>query len=395
MKLQATVQILKNALHKSARCIESRPTLSILQNVLLTRREEDGQFLLISASSDSQLTVPVQLSVVEGRFQKPMVLPISVMLSFISNLPNDCVLTFDISESSPTVDIEYCTGSGSNVTKGNVSLSYLDAKEFPLRRGITECETHISLPMSFFDNVLTNASKFVGVDDLRPVLKCLCIDVAEDLSEVAFVATNTHTLFKMIHTNNPEQGGSNFFRSGKTGQILVHSQYFKALSAFADADTIDIESGDHSVRFSSGDTELLCTYMDSRYPNYNSVIPKDNPYYICCDKKDILTAIKRISIFSSDSSRQITLKKDGMFLTVSAQNIDYALAGQDQVMITDSSCAEGFSISFSYLSLTDAVNAIPNNNLRIQLSDPTRAGVIVGDEPSPMVMALIMPLAMD
>lgn len=392
MKLQATAQILKDAFHKSERCIESKPTLSILQNVLLTQRQEDGQFLLISVTSDSQLTIPVQLSIVEGSFQKSVVLPISVMSSFISNLPNDCVLTFDISESSHAIGVEYCTGTGSNVTKGNISLSYLDADEFPLRSEIKESETHISIPMPFFKNVLANASKFVGTEDLRPVLKCLCVDIAEDLSEVAFVATNTHILYKIIHTNNPEQGGSNFFRSGNAGQILVHSQFFKALSAFDDFETIDIEKCDHYVRFSSGDVEFVCTYVDAKFPNYNSVIPKNQPMYVCCDKKELLSIVKRISLFSSDADRQVILKKEGMFLSVSAQNIDFNLAGKDQVIITDSVCEEGFQIGFSYLSLTDAVNAVPNNKLRIQLSDPSRAGVIVGDEPSPMVTALVMPL---
>ena len=88
--------------------------------------------------------------------------------------------------------------------------------------------------MATFSNVLAHAGKFVGNSELRPIMNCLCIDVAEDRSEVIFVASDGHVLIKLIHTNNPETGGSNFFRSGTPGKILVEKSFFKTLSVSDD-----------------------------------------------------------------------------------------------------------------------------------------------------------------
>lgn len=397
MKIQASSAFaLKAALHKASKCIDSKASMAILANVLLTQqRNGDGKFYFISATSDSQLTVPAPFSLVEGTFSKDIVLPIAMLTSFIGTLPGDCVVTLDISETSQDFNIEYCTGDGDKVKAGKASLSYEKADEFPLARKINANPTEVVFPMAFFKTVLGNASKFVASDELRPVMNCLCIDIAEDFSQTIFVASEGHKLYKVIYTNKSEQGGGNFYRSGAAIKMLVHSQYLKVLSVFDDCEEINIQSDGKLIRFYSGNIEYICTFVDGKYPNYNSVLPKDPPYYIVCDKRELMSIIKRISLFSSESSKLISLKKNGMFLDIAAQDIDFAMSGEDQVLIQESVCDDGFIIGFSWSTLLASIEAIPSDTVRLNFIDKSRAITITEDNPASKVLTLCMPMLLN
>ena len=394
MKIQAQSSLLlRQALQKAAKCIDSKSSVAILANVLLTQRKEDGKFFFVSATTDSELIIPAPLTIVEGSFKEDAVLPITSLLSLLSPLPADCVVTMDLSQDKErNMNIEYCTQNGENVKKGNVSLVYFSAEAFPRAAQPDNVSLHISLPMATFSNVLSHAGKFVSDSDLRPVMRCLCIDVAEDRSEVIFVASNGHVLIKLIHTNNPDTGGSNFFRSGTPGKILVYSSFFKTFSAFDGEEDIDIEANESMVRFTAGDITFVCKKAEGQYPNYNSVIPKNNPYTVVVDKRELASVVKRVALFASESSNLIMLKKDGMFLDITAQDLDFNMAANDQVLINDSTCPEGHSIGFKASSLLDVLAPIPDDSICLHLSDPSRAAVITANESSPRALTLLMPM---
>lgn len=394
MKIQAQSSLLlRQALQKAAKCIDSKSSVAILANVLLTQRKEDGKFFFVSATTDSELIIPAPLTIVEGSFKEDAVLPITLLRSLLSTLPADCVVTMDLSQDKErNMNIEYCTQNGENVKKGNVSLVYFSAEAFPRAAQPDNASLHISLPMTTFSNVLSHAGKFVFDSDLRPVMRCLCIDVAEDRSEVIFVASNSHVLIKLIHTNNPYTGGSNFFRSGTPGKILVYSSFFKTFSAFDGEEDIDIEANESMVRFTAGDITFVCKKAEGQYPNYNSVIPKNNPYTVVVDKRELASVVKRVALFASESSNLIVLKKDGMFLDITAQDLDFSMAANDQVLINDSTCPEGHSIGFKASSLLDVLAPIPDDSICLHLSDPSRAAVITANESSPRALSLLMPM---
>ena len=397
MKIQAQSSLLlRQALQKAAKCIDSKTAIAILSNVLLTQRKDDGKFFFVSATTDSELIIPAPLTIVEGSFKEDVVLPITALLSLLSTLPADCVVTMDLSQDKEhSMNIEYCTQNGENVKKGNVSLVYFSAEAFPRAAQPDNASLHISLPMSTFSNVLSHAGKFVSDSDLRPVMRCLCIDVAEDRSEVIFVASNGHVLIKLIHTNNPETGGSNFFRSGTPGKILVYSCFFKTLSVFDGCEDIDIEANESMVRFTAGDITFVCKKAEGQYPNYNSVIPRNNPHKITVDKRELANVVKRVALFSSESSNLIVLKKDGMFLDVSAQDLDFNMSANDQVLITEGTCPEGHSIGFKASSLLDVLAPIPSDTVTLHLSDPSHAGVVTANESSPRALTLLMPMILN
>ena len=134
-------------------------------------------------------------------------------------------------------------------------------------------------------------------------------------------------LVKMTHSNDPAKGGSDFFRGGQPGKTLIHRSYFRTLSAFDGSEDITIENDGHTIRFTSGETELICKQVEGRFPNYNAVIPKNNPFFVVFDKKEMLDILRRVSLFSSNASNLVEIKKNGMFLTVSASDEDFAVSG--------------------------------------------------------------------
>ena len=394
MKLQAqSSKALHAALNKSAKCIGSKNTIAILDNVLLTRKGE--QFFLTSSTTEAQLTIPAPLTICNGTYDRDIVLPIKMLSALLGTLP-DCVVTFDIPDDSQSFTVEYCTSSEDNVKPGKAQMCLFPGGDFPqMEQPKAEQSSVISLPMSLFHSVVDTADKFAIMDELRPQLSCLCIDVAEDRSEVVFVGTNGQTLVKITHSNDPAKRGSDFFRGGKPGNMLIHRNYFRTISAFDGSEDITIENDGHTIRFTSGETELICKQVEGRYPNYNAVIPKNNPFYVVFDKKEMLDILRRVSLFSSNASNLVEIKKNGMFLTVSANDADFSVSGEDQVCIADAQCDDNFRIGLKSTSFQTCINSIPSDTIRMQLLDPTRAVVITADDPAPKVMTLCMPMILN
>ena len=394
MKLQAqSSKALHSALNKSAKCIGSKNAIAILDNVLLTRKGE--RFYFTSATTDSQLTIPAPLTICNGAYNRDIVLPIKMLSALLSTLP-DCVVTFDIPDNSQSFTVEYCTSKEDNVKPGKAQMCLFYGDEYPkMVQPDGEQSSVITLPMSLFNTVVDNADKFAVNDELRPQLSCLFIDVAEDRSEVVFVGTNGQILVKMTHSNDPAKGGSDFFRGGQPGNMLIHRDYFRTLSAFDGSEDITIENDGHTIRFTSGDTELICKHMESRYPNYNAVIPKNNPFYVVFDKKEMLDILRRVSLFSSNASNLVEIKKNGIFLTVSASDEDFAVSGEDQVCIADAQCEDNFHIGLNSTYFQKCINPIPSDTIRMQLLDPTRAVVLTADEPAPKVLTMCMPMLLN
>lgn len=394
MKLQAqSSKALHAAFNKSAKCIGSKNFIAILDHVLLTRKGE--QFFFTSATTEAQLIIPAPLTICNGNYDRDIVLPIKMLSALLGTLP-DCVVTFDIPDNSQTFTVEYCTGSEGNVKPGKAQLNFFLGDNYPrMMQPKAEQTTIISLPMSLFRSVVDTASKFVTFDELRPVLSCLCIDIAEDRSEVVSVGTNGHTLVKTVYSNDPAKGGSDFFRSGAPCKTLINRDYFRTLSAFDGDEDITIENDGHTIRFTSDDTELICKHVEGKYPNYNSVIPKSTPFYVVFNKKEMLDILRRVSLFASNANNLVEIRKNGMFLTVSASDIDFSVSGEDQVCISDAQCDDDFRIGLKSTSFQTCINAIPSDTIRMQLLDAMHAVVLTAEEPAPKVLTSLMPMLLN
>lgn len=394
MKLQAqSSKALHTALCKASKCIASKNSLTILDNVLLTCKGENN-FYFVSASSSSQLTIPAPLTLFEGTFDAPVALPIKTFIPFLATLP-DCTISMSFDKDSNTIALTYCTDSNGNTKEGKASIPFLDGTEFPMLIEPKGDTTKLVLPVPFFNEVLAHSANFTSKDELRPQMNCLCMDVLEDRSTLNFVATDGQALIRTTYSNDPANGGSEFFKGGKPGRLLLPSMFFRIMSVFDGCEVVEIESDTHTLKFTADDIELICKSIDKIYPNYASVIPMGNPFYISFNKKEMIEIIKRVSIFGDKNYNRLMLTKNGMFIDVSAKDVDYSTAADDQVFIIDSQCDEQFRICVNAGRIEDSLNAIDSDNVRMQLSEPNRAILITADDPAPKVLTLCMPMLFD
>lgn len=394
MKLQAqSSKALHTALCKAAKCIASKNSLTILDNVLLTCKGENN-FYFISASSSSQLTIPAPLTLFEGTFEAPVALPIKTFIPFLATLP-DCTISMSFDKNSSSLALTFCTDSNGNTKEGKASIPFFDGTEFPKLVEPKDDTTKLILPFPILNEVLTHSANFTAKDDLRPALTCLCLDISEDRSNLHLVATDGQCLIRTIYSNDPAHGGSEFFKGGKPGRFLFPQASFRTMSVFDGCDVVEIESDIHTLKFTANDIEFVCKSMDVRYPNYCSVIPKGSPYFISFNKKEMLEIIKRVSIFGDKKQNRLMFTKNGMFLDVSAQDADLSTAADDQVLIVDSQCDEQFRICVNAGRIEYSLNAIDADNVRMQLSAPDRAILITADDPAPKVLTLCMPMLFD
>lgn len=394
MKLQAqSSKALHTALCKAAKCISSKNSLTILDNVLLTCKGENN-FYFISASSSSQLTIPAPLTLFEGTFDAPVALPLKTFIPFLATLP-DCTISMSFDKNSSSIALTYCTDSNGNTKEGKASIPFFDGTEFPKLVEPKDETTKLVLPFPILNEVLTHSANFTAKTVLRPVLTCLCLDISEDRSSLYLVATDGQCLIRTTYSNDPAHGGSEFFKGGKPGRFLFPQAFFRTISVFDGCDVVEIESDIHTLKFTANDIEFVCKSMEHRYPNYGSVIPKGSPYFISFNKKEMLEIIKRVSIFGDKNQNQLVLTKNGKFLDVSAQDVDFSTAADDQVFIVDSQCDEKFSIVVNAGRIEDSLNAINSDNVRMQLSAPDRAILITADDPAPKVLTLCMPMLFD
>lgn len=394
MKLQAqSSKALHTALCKAAKCIASKNSLTILDNVLLTCKGENN-FYFISASSSSQLTIPAPLTLFEGTFEAPVALPIKTFIPFLATLP-DCTISMSFDKNSSSIALTFCTDSNGNTKEGKASIPFFDGTEFPKLVEPKDDTTKLILPFPILNEVLTHSANFTAKDDLRPALTCLCLDISEDRSNLHLVATDGQCLIRTIYSNDPAHGGSEFFKGGKPGRFLFPQASFRTMSVFDGCDVVEIESDIHTLKFTANDIEFVCKSMDVRYPNYCSVIPKGSPYFISFNKKEMLEIIKRVSIFGDKKQNRLMFTKNGMFLDVSAQDADLSTAADDQVLIVDSQCDEQFRICVNAGRIEYSLNAIDADNVRMQLSAPDRAILITADDPAPKVLTLCMPMLFD
>ena len=131
MKFQAqSSKALHTALCKASKCISSKNSLVILDNVLLTCNGENN-FSFISASSSSQLTIPAPLTLFEGTFDTPVAIPVKTLIPFLATLPDCTTLSMSFDKDSGSISITYCTDSNGNVKEGKASIPFFDGTDFP------------------------------------------------------------------------------------------------------------------------------------------------------------------------------------------------------------------------------------------------------------------------
>lgn len=370
MKFSVSSTSLYSALTTVSRVQNPKNSLDILNCILFIL--EENRLSLVASDSENTIITSVEVNDVEGTGRFAILSrQLLTSLKEISEQP----VTFIVNPDTFQVEITYLNGRFNMVCQ--------NGNDYPLPQHTEENQQTIIMPAV---NLLDGLSRclFAAADDeLRPQMNGIFFDLGSDYTTL--VASDGHKLVRnRILTCRVEEPTS-FILPKKPSlllkNILPHDETPVSISFDGRNAEIQLEG-----------SRINCRLIEGRYPNYNSVIPQDNPFRVTIDRQSFISAVRRVSVFASQSNLLLKLALSDNSLTVSAQDIDFNKSAEER--ITCEYSGNQMSIGFSGPFLHDVLNNINGTEVVLELADPSRAGLILPKEQSDEedVVMLLMPM---
>jgi DNA polymerase-3 subunit beta len=355
--------------------ISSKNSLPILDNFLFN---VDGKNLKVTASDlESTLITGLELSNVEG--EGVIAIEAKRLLDILKEFAEQ-PLTFNINTETFNVDVLS--------QNGKFSLIGQDGNDFPKLPTFKKAKgSEITLKADLVLNGINKTLFATADDELRPVMNGVFIEISAE--EMRFVASDAHKLVRYKRFDVKTDVASSFILPKKPASLLKNL-------LIKGTNDIVLEFDDKNAFFTIGTNKLICRLVDGNYPAYNSVIPVDNPNKLTVDRVELINSLKRVSVFSNQATNLVRLQITGNQLTISAQDIDFAISAVERI-----SCnfeGDTMEIGFKSVFLMEILLNISANEVRFELSDPTRAGIILPsevDNKDEEVLMLLMPMMLN
>lgn len=351
--------------------INNSNTLPILDNFLFDLKNNK---LTVSAS-DLETTMSSVLEV-DSDNEGIIAVPARLLLDILKTFPEQ-PLTFTM-EDNHTVEI--------SSEHGKYALAYADGAEFP--KAVELSDPSSTTIMGDILAAAINKTIFAaGNDDLRPVMSGVFFQFSPE--NLTFVATDAHKLVKYQRADVSASQVTEFIMPKKPLNLL------KGILAGSETD-VTIDYNESNAKFSFEDTELICRLIDGKYPNYEAVIPKENPNKLTISRNQLLSSVRRVSIFSNKTTHQIRLKIAGAELNISAEDIDYSNKAEER--LTCSYQGDDMQIGFNSRFLVEMLGNLTSEEVSLEMSLPNRAGILTptdGLDEGENVIMLVMPVMLN
>ncbi len=373
MKFIVSSTALFGHLQAVSRVINSKNALPILDCFLFELREGS----LSVTASDSETTMVTTVEVNESDAGGRLAVTAKTLLDALKEIPEQ-PLTFSADTDTLEITVEYLNGK--------YSLMGQNADEFPLTVMPDEDAVCVEMEASvLLDGI--NRTVFASADDeLRPVMNGIYFDITTD--DITMVASDGHKLVRCKKLSAKGNERAAFILPKKPATLL------KNLLPKEEG-RVAVGFDQRNATFTLGSYRMVCRLIEGRYPNYNSVIPQDNPFKVTVDRLQLLGALRRVSIFSSQASSLIKLRLQENLIVISAQDIDFSTSAEESLACQYA--GNPMSIGFKSTFFIDILNNISDGEVVIELADPSRAGVIVPaeqDEDENLLM-LLMPMMLN
>ena len=371
MKFVVSSTDLLNHLSAISKVISSKSTMPILDNFLFQLNETD---LTITASDlESTLITHMELNNIEG--EGTIAMPARLLIDTLKEFPEQ-PLTFQINNDSCGVEIFS--------DNGKYSIVGQSGEDFPELPEINEEEaTSISAAPKILLKGIEKTLFATADDELRPVMNGIFVELSTE--NMGFVASDAHKLVRYRRSDAASEFDSSFILPKKPASLLRNLLPKEEFN-------VKLEFDNKNAMFTLTNYKLICRLVEGNYPSYNSVIPKDNPNKMVIDRLAFYNTVKRVSVFSNQASNLIKLNINDNQLVVSAQDIDFSISAVERL-----SCEyEGDEIEIGFKStfLLEILSNISANDVRMEMSDPSRAGLLlpVETEEAEDVLMLLMPM---
>lgn len=373
MRFTLSSSALNSRLSTLSRVINNKNSLPILDCFLF---EVLGNQLTVTASdSETVMKTCILLDNVEG--EGNFAVQSRTILDAVKELPEQ-PLTLDIDMDNYTIKVIYQNGIYNFTAQG--------ADEYPRTQAMPEGANVITINSEVLSNNINRTLFATAQDELRPVMNGIYFDLTNEA--LAIVASDGHKLVRNKNFAISSEQPAAFILPKKPATLLKNVLQ-------KDGGDVVIRFDERNAEISFEDSVLTCRLIEGRYPNYNSVIPQDNPNQITIDRRAMLGALRRVLPFASDSSQLVRLRIDAGKLTLSSEDIDFSTSAKEE--ITCDYTGIPMSIGFKGSSLSEILNNLTSEQVIIELADPSRAGLIVPSEQpeNEDVLMLIMPMLLN
>jgi len=371
MNFVVSSNVLLKHLQSISGVLTTNNSLPILDNFLF--EIQDNQ--LVVSASDVETTMKTTLEV-QATDSGKICIPAKILLDILKNLP-DQPCTFLVDATNFGIEISYDNGKSRMV-----GYNGEDYPQSPAMQGGSQ----VKLSAEIISKAINKTIFATGNDELRPVMSGVYCQFSP--AEILFVATDAHKLVRYKRTDIVTSSSAAFILPKKPLNLL------KA-NVGAEGEVL-VEFNDSNAVFTFGDIILMCRLVDGKYPNYEAVIPKENPNVLTIDRVQFLSSIKRVSIFANKSTHQIKLHLAGSELSISAEDLDFNNESKER--LTCSFDGDDMEIGFNARFLMEMLSNMESSEIKIQMSVPSRAGLLVpanNDNENEDILMLVMPVMLN
>jgi DNA polymerase-3 subunit beta len=370
MKFSVSSSELLRQLQIAAGAIGSNPVLPILEDFLF--RIENKRLSI--AATDLETSISTTLEVLADD-DFAVALPARILLDTLKALPQQPV-TFTVNEENFGIEI--------TSSYGKYRLAGENGADFP---NIPDPDTVDTVRINS-QYLLEGINKTVfatSADELRPAMTGVYFQI--DNNKLICVATDAHKLVRFTTPHLAGEVATSFIIPKKALNLLRN-----ALPA---NDMVTISFNKANAFFSFGNMNLVCRLIDARYPDYNAVIPVDNPNHMTVSRTDLQSSLKRIAIYANKTTNQVVLDISDKSLTISAQDLDFSNEATEQMACSFEGAP--MRIAFNAKFLVEMLGVLDSEEVKMEFSTPSRAGLLtpVDDNADRDILMLVMPVMLN
>jgi DNA polymerase-3 subunit beta len=373
MKFIVSSSLLLKNLQSILGVINTSNTLPILDDFLFDLKDD----ALTITSSDLETTMSVTLKPDKALQNGSIAIPAKILVETLKTFA-DIPVSFSINEDN--LGIEISAGDGKYKLAGHKS------DEYP-RVPTLESTTSIELTSSLLSQAINKTLFATGNDELRLVLSGVFCELSPE--DITFVATDAHKLVKYKRTDAKSNESASFILPKKPLNLLKNIISGQEMP-------VSIEYNRTNAFFSFQNISLVCRLIDGKYPNYDAVIPTENPNKLTIDRNALLTTIRRVAIFANQSTHQVRFKLSGKELVLSSEDLDFSKESKDR--LTCDYEGDDLEIGFNSKFLIEMLNNIDTDEIRLEMSAPNRAGILLPvnqENKNEDILMLVMPVMLN
>ena len=358
MKLIVSKTAIEMAVKNICRVINPKNALPILGDVLCEANQAEKTLQLTGSDSETWLQATLMLEDCEGEGR--FCVSATSLLDALTPLSEQPVTILATTESDNRFTLEH--------QSGKAYFPIDNADEYPTPQPTGADSQLIEMDAKELATAIQTVGWATANDDLRPVMNGVYFDIMQDKTVVT--ASDGHVLMKYT---TREDG------SGPVGSFIMPKKVAKLLPQMLDwkeYDSCDVMFTERQATIEQSNWSLTFRLVEGKYPNYESFIPKDSPFWMRADRSQLQNSVRKVSPFTNESSMMLrcTIKDNGLLIV--GEDYDFSMGAEDQVLI-ESNNPQAVTIGLKSSSLLAVLQKIPGMNVEVDYTDPSRAVTIV------------------